>query len=174
MVKPRIMASGTHVGIIGSVANPGKTLKGEMRRALDMIVAADPPHPLVLHYADRSPWSSTMVAREHAASMGSWQVEPQSEPSVDVADACHILIVVAKDLIIGPGLEPPKVWRLAEWAEASGRTVVHIRVPRSQKRRNGTRRSGKFDLREARLAALRERNAESLRKLNPTDPDVWR
>lgn len=174
MVKPLLMAPGTHVGVIGSVANPGGTLKGEMRRALDMIAAADPAPPLVLHYADGSPRTSTMVAREHAASMGSWQVMQQSEPSVDVADACHILIVVAKDLVTGPGLEPPKVWKLAEWAEASGRTVVHIRVPRSQKRRNGTRRSTKLDLREARLAALRERNAESLRKLNPTDPDVWR
>lgn len=117
--------SGTHVGIIGNVAVPGAALKAEIQQVLDDITSRGPFPPLVLHSRGQG---SDKAARDHVCSLSNWQVKDDAEPNSEIAEACHILIVIAPGRESGPLQGPVDVWSLVKKARASGRTIIHIPI----------------------------------------------
>ncbi|PEN14136.1 hypothetical protein CRM92_10570, partial [Rothia dentocariosa] len=92
---------------------------------LDEITSRRPFPPLVLHSRGQG---SDNVARDHVCSLSNWQVKDDAEPNSEIAEACHILIVIAPGRERGPLPKPVDVWSLVEKARASGRAIIHIPI----------------------------------------------
>lgn len=120
------MSFGTHVGIIGNEAHPGPMLTAEIQRTLKRISDARPFPPLVLHHAHGR--GASIVAQEYVRTAGGWQIERKLESAAGIAEACHILIVIAAGKENSPVAQTSSNWTLVKKARDSGRTIIHIPV----------------------------------------------